>query len=692
MDKEKFDYLSKRIKSIKTYFQNESNLNLDSNITSNSSHVYLSLIKRQRLKYPYGNTNEVNIPVYSSGEESEMEENSKNEASIKDVVDFMINPFCIYLVKYKEDIPSDVKAYLFIRKIEKWMDAYYLKAYIEYVFKENFEMNSVSISEVRIITNHENRHGFVFFSNMKDAIKLKAYFSYVSSNSLSLSGKRNEKFECYWAYDVSDLKDNDFYCVIFRNLPINFVSIEKIKLFCCSLLKTNKEISISETNNHVIYVHKPMKIKKSICSLVCLDSISSCELICCETNRKYSNNIKAHFHPKSSKINKIKLEYKGYCLGEIFKSEKEEYNPIIPNDYNIKIESNPDESNQKSNLKEINSKKDEFSKGNSNENLDFEEFNGLEFLFSTNKNNDNTQKEDKTKIKVSQDNQLKEESINDLKNIKDLIHKSLTNTQKIKIEENEKEKEKEKERKRFNYEELINKDDESHLNNEDKLKIKEINMSQEELKRYMINNLDEKLNNKISTSQIYTANKKYYEQKSNEERMKNEESTSKKGISNNISLLLYETKTFLEKENILNPLLIKNKKDDYKDKEKPKDKEEYTEKDKYKSDYRNNISYSSSYARGNDAYLKNKRYFSRSKSRSNSRNRSSYNKNRYNNKSKYRSRSRSRSRNNRESRYIERSKERDGNEYSKNNKFYSNSYSNKNNTNQSSQLKRINKG
>lgn len=688
MDKEMFDYLSKKIKSIKTYFQNESNLNLDSNITSNSSHVCLSLIKRQRLKYPYGNINEVNIPVYSSGEESEMEEISKNEASIKDVIDAMINPFCIYLVKYKEDIPSDAKAYLFIRNIEKWMDAYYLKAYIEYIFKENFEMNSVSISEVRIITNnHENRHGFVFFSNMKDAIKLKAYFSYVSSNSLSLSSKRNEKFECYWAYDISDLKENDFYCVIFRNLPINFVSIEKIKLFCCSLLKTNKEISINETNNHVIYVHKPMKIKKSICSLVCLDSISSCDLICCETNRKYSNNIKAHFHPKSSKINKIKLQYKGFCLGEIFKSEKDDYNQIIPNDYKLKTNSNPDENNQKSNLNEGNSKKEEFSKGISNENLDFEEFNGLEFLFSNNKINDNSQKEDKTKIKASQDSQFKEESINNLKNIKNLIHKSLTNTQKIMIDESEMEKE----RKRFNYMELVNKDDEIHINDDEKLKIKEIHVSQEELKRYMINNLDEKLNNKVSSSQIYTANKKYYEQKSNEEKIKNDESISKKGISNNISLLLYETKTFLEKENILNPLLIKNK-DEYKVKDKAKDKEYYIEKERYKSDNRNNISYSNSYTRGNDAYLKNKRYYSRSKSRSNSRNRSSYYKNRYNNKSKYRSRSRSRSRNNRESRYIERSKERDENEYSKNNKFYSNSYSNRNNTNQSSQLKRINKG
>ena len=119
-----YSFFKKKISSLKEHFTNKQNIELDINI--DKPQTRLSLLLKQKFSKPYGNISNTYVPNYSSGEESGMED-VKNEVSINNALEVLFDPNMIYVVKSKDEIPSNVRSYLLIRNLDQWMDAYYVK-------------------------------------------------------------------------------------------------------------------------------------------------------------------------------------------------------------------------------------------------------------------------------------------------------------------------------------------------------------------------------------------------------------------------------------------------------------------------------------------------------------------------------------------------------------------------------------
>ncbi len=309
----------KKISSLKEYYTNKQNIELDINI--NKPQTRLSLLLKQKFSKPYGHISNTFVPNYSSGEESCMED-IKNEVSINNVLEVLFDPNMIYVVKSKDEFPSNVKAYILLRNVDQWMDAYYVKGFIEMIFKDL--NSSVSISEIKILNYGINKSALVYISDKKEAELLKAYFSHPNKAKYPFLNSRGEIIQCFWSYDATEIKDINFYSVILRNIPSSYNTIDKIQYFCFSLLRSSHETNLNDIKKHILFIQNPVLVKSSLCTLITLDSLEACERLCVEVDKRFTNNqnvTKAHLHPKSSKIFKEKqVSLNGYSLALINKT------------------------------------------------------------------------------------------------------------------------------------------------------------------------------------------------------------------------------------------------------------------------------------------------------------------------------------------------------------------------------------
>ncbi len=89
-----------------------------------------SLIKINQIYKSYGFTNTPIVEGHSSGDDTDIEE-KETEASIKDVVNTMIDYNSIQICENPEEFPHEAHPTLLFAKIDEWMTPYYMKIFIE---------------------------------------------------------------------------------------------------------------------------------------------------------------------------------------------------------------------------------------------------------------------------------------------------------------------------------------------------------------------------------------------------------------------------------------------------------------------------------------------------------------------------------------------------------------------------------
>lgn len=94
-----------------------------------------------------------------------------------------------------------------------------------------------------------------------------------------LRNKMNNIVEFLYAYDTSDLKDSQWYAVVFRNLPHDFTK-KQIEQQCRQIIDTIK------------YSTTPKKVCDSLCAVVVVKDLDSAEKLCLYYNKKSRDNLK----------------------------------------------------------------------------------------------------------------------------------------------------------------------------------------------------------------------------------------------------------------------------------------------------------------------------------------------------------------------------------------------------------------
>jgi hypothetical protein len=98
---------------------------------SESRKSRLSLISNQKIFKNYGHINTLIIEPYSSGEESDMEDDKIIEPSVRDVAINMIDHNTIMTVKNIKDFPKEARLCLLLTNVDEWMTPSYIKIFIE---------------------------------------------------------------------------------------------------------------------------------------------------------------------------------------------------------------------------------------------------------------------------------------------------------------------------------------------------------------------------------------------------------------------------------------------------------------------------------------------------------------------------------------------------------------------------------
>ena len=277
--------------------------------------------------------------------------------SFKLVSETLVDPSTIYLFKDRKDLPSPFNSLhsstlLFIN-LESYYNAYYFKLFIEDIPTFKFMNIIPEISEVVIIrhiplyssqnsipinTYNNIVSALVKFENYKDAEIVKGYLTHPFKDNYPVLNSKKEKLQIFWALNMlefnklinnKNINNNNlksickeyfnWNAVLFRGLPSQ-ITTDQLKNYCANQLKgsNSDKNSVSNYLKHIVYVHNPVKIKSSLCSLVTVDSLDKAEKICLEIQKKASNinndnaintksssliykRIKANIHPMTIK-------------------------------------------------------------------------------------------------------------------------------------------------------------------------------------------------------------------------------------------------------------------------------------------------------------------------------------------------------------------------------------------------------
>lgn len=269
-------------------------------------------------KKHYGHSSYVVVNEASSGEESCIESTgAKSIPSIYDVCKEIADPNTIRVVRNKSLIPKEAKIYLIFTCLEPSYNSYTLKSFIEdlEIFKD-LQVNTV-IQEIRIIKLNNITFGLVNFLKEKDAEVIRGYFSHPKKLANPTINSSNKEMRVFWAYDILDLKYSEWYGIVIRGLPLK-VNENTLRNFCANQLRSKEEVT--NLTKHIKFVHPPVKIKNTMCSIVQTTSLDLCERLCLELNKKTfssssSQTLKAHLHPKCCRLrfnhsNRLKFQFK----------------------------------------------------------------------------------------------------------------------------------------------------------------------------------------------------------------------------------------------------------------------------------------------------------------------------------------------------------------------------------------------
>lgn len=113
---------------IKEYFTKNSLINNDSKDETKERD---SLLKTKKNLKQYGHIPAFVIDPFSSGEESDIEEEKLNEATIRDVSSVMIDLNTIMTVRNFEDFPKEARPALLLQNMDEWITTSYVKQYVE---------------------------------------------------------------------------------------------------------------------------------------------------------------------------------------------------------------------------------------------------------------------------------------------------------------------------------------------------------------------------------------------------------------------------------------------------------------------------------------------------------------------------------------------------------------------------------
>lgn len=170
------------------------------------------------------------------------------------------------------------------------------------IFYVNFNRNKpFQVEEIRIVKFNLSTHAIVKFSNI---FICKGVMNHLKNNENNYFRKNLNNFnknsshtlDINYIYDITDLKNSEWYAIILRNLETAFHDINQIKEIC-------EKIHMS---NYIIL--PPQKIFSSLCSLIVVEDLDIAENVCINLNKFSicfgfsSRKLKAHIHPKSSKI------------------------------------------------------------------------------------------------------------------------------------------------------------------------------------------------------------------------------------------------------------------------------------------------------------------------------------------------------------------------------------------------------
>jgi hypothetical protein len=131
-----------KFSQIKDYFFNKAPSLLTHKQNTNDNRRYRNgLVVLNKIMKNYGHINQYIYDPYSSGEESDMDTEKINEATIKDVymnlkdnntIYISVNIFFLFfLKKTNKEIPSEVRPALIFTNIDDWVNDNYMKIFIE---------------------------------------------------------------------------------------------------------------------------------------------------------------------------------------------------------------------------------------------------------------------------------------------------------------------------------------------------------------------------------------------------------------------------------------------------------------------------------------------------------------------------------------------------------------------------------
>jgi hypothetical protein len=123
-----FTFLERKINNVVDFFKNNSLINEN---FQDEKKERLSLLKSKKNSKNYGHIPAFVIDPCSSDEESDIEEEKINEASIRDVSNIMIDLNTIMTVRNFEEFPKEARPALLFQNLEEWITPANVKQFIE---------------------------------------------------------------------------------------------------------------------------------------------------------------------------------------------------------------------------------------------------------------------------------------------------------------------------------------------------------------------------------------------------------------------------------------------------------------------------------------------------------------------------------------------------------------------------------
>jgi hypothetical protein len=117
-----------KIDQLKDYFSKNSMINEN---FQDEKKERLSLLKTKKSMKHYGHIPAFVIDPFSSDEESDIEDEKLNEATIRDVSNVIIDLNTIMTVKNFEEFPKEARPAVLLQNVDEWVTPSYVKHFVE---------------------------------------------------------------------------------------------------------------------------------------------------------------------------------------------------------------------------------------------------------------------------------------------------------------------------------------------------------------------------------------------------------------------------------------------------------------------------------------------------------------------------------------------------------------------------------